>query len=132
MDRHGTNAQQAAELLERHPKVANVYYPGLTSFPQHELAKRQMDGFGGLLSFELEGGLESGIRMLNELKLCKKAVSLGDVTTLIQHPATMTHSVVPAAERAKMGISDGLFRLSVGIEDAADILNDLESALAKI
>lgn len=129
MDRHCTNAQQVAEYLESHPKVANVYYPGLKNFPQHQLARQQMDGFGGLLSFELQGGMEAGIRMLNQLKLCKKAVSLGDVTTLIQHPASMTHSVVPAEERAKMGISDGLFRLSVGIEDAADIIDDLDSGL---
>lgn len=129
MQRHGENAQQIAEYLHEHPKVSAVYYPGLPDFPQHELAKRQMDGFGGLISFELKGGLDAGIRMMNRVKLCKRAVSLGDVDTLIQHPASMTHSVVPAEERIKMGISDGLIRLSVGLEDAKDILQDLRQAL---
>ncbi|MCK9910490.1 PLP-dependent transferase, partial [Microbacteriaceae bacterium K1510] len=109
-----------------HPKVSQVYYPGLPDFPQYELAKRQMDGFGGLISFELEGGLQAGVRMMNQVKLCKLAVSLGDVDSLIQHPASMTHSVVPAEARRRMGITDGLIRFSAGIEDVADILDDLE------
>lgn len=132
MDRHCENAQKVAQYLASHPKVQTVYYPGLPDFPQYELAKRQMDGFGGLLSFELTGGLTAGIRMMNQVKLCKRAVSLGDVDSLIQHPASMTHSVVPAEERRKMGISDGLIRLSVGIEDVADILDDLAQALEAV
>ncbi|MEC2070680.1 methionine gamma-lyase [Alkalihalophilus marmarensis] len=130
MDRHSENAQKVAEFLESHPKVTNVMYPGLKSFPQHELAKRQMDGFGGLISFELKEGLEAGLNMMNKLELLKCAVSLGDVDSLIQHPASMTHSVVPREERIKMGIADGLIRLSVGIENVEDIIYDLEQALS--
>ncbi|MDR7318967.1 methionine gamma-lyase [Brevibacillus nitrificans] len=130
MDRHCENGQRVAEFLNQHPKVAKVYYPGLPQFPQYELACRQMDGFGGLLAFELKGGMEAGIRMMNNVQLCKRAVSLGDVDSLIQHPASMTHSIVPPEEREKMGITDGLIRLSVGIEDIEDILDDLEAALA--
>ncbi|MDV2884190.1 methionine gamma-lyase [Alkalihalophilus pseudofirmus] len=130
MDRHSENAQKVAEFLESHPKVTNVMYPGLKSFPQHELAKRQMDGFGGLISFELKEGLEAGLNMMNKLELLKCAVSLGDVDSLIQHPASMTHSVVPHEERIKMGIADGLIRLSVGIENVEDIIYDLEQALS--
>ncbi|WP_100372576.1 methionine gamma-lyase [Bacillus sp. FJAT-45037] len=129
MDRHCENAQKVAEFLEAHPKTTKVMYPGLPSFPQHELAKKQMDGFGGLISFEVADGLEAGIQMMNKLNLLKRAVSLGDVDSLIQHPASMTHSVVPAEERIKMGISDGLIRLSVGIENVEDIIADLEQAL---
>ncbi len=129
MDRHCENAQKVAEFLAAHPKVTDVYYPGLPSFPQYELAKRQMDGFGGLMSFELEGGLQAGRKMMDSVELCKLAVSLGDVDSLIQHPASMTHAGIPAAEREQMGITDGLVRLSVGIEDIDDILADLEQAL---
>lgn len=130
MDRHCENGQKVAGFLNNHPKVAAVYYPGLPSFPQYELACKQMDGFGGILSFELKGGMESGIRMMNNVQLCKRAVSLGDVDSLIQHPASMTHYVIPAEERAKMGITDGLIRLSVGIEDVEDIIDDLDMALS--
>ncbi|WP_368504624.1 methionine gamma-lyase [Alkalihalophilus sp. As8PL] len=130
MDRHCQNALQVAIFLENHPKVTNVMYPGLKSFPQHELAKKQMDGFGGLISFELKDGLEAGLSMMNKLELLKRAVSLGDVDSLIQHPASMTHSVVPKEERIKMGIADGLIRLSVGIENVEDIINDLQQALS--
>jgi methionine-gamma-lyase len=130
MDRHCQNALEVATFLENHPKVTNVMYPGLKSFPQHELAKKQMDGFGGLISFELKDGLEAGLSMMNKLELLKRAVSLGDVDSLIQHPASMTHSVVPKEERIKMGIADGLIRLSVGIENAEDIINDLQQALS--
>lgn len=130
MDRHCENGQKVAEFLDQHPKVAKVHYPGLSRFPQYELACRQMDGFGGLLAFELKGGMEAGIRMMNNVQLCKRAVSLGDVDSLIQHPASMTHSIIPLQEREKMGITDGLIRLSVGIEDIEDILDDLEAALA--
>lgn len=130
LDRHCENSQKVAEYLERHPRVGRVYYPGLPSFPQHELAKRQMDNFGGLISFELKGGMVEAIQMMNKVELCKRAVSLGDVDSLIQHPASMTHSVVPKEEREKMGITDGLIRLSVGIEDVEDIIYDLEQALS--
>jgi methionine-gamma-lyase len=129
MDRHCANAQIVAEYLHQHPMVKRVWYPGLKDFPQYELAMRQMDGFGGLISFELEGGMDAAVRMMNKVVLCKRAVSLGDAETLIQHPASMTHSVVPREDRLKMGITDGLIRLSVGLEDVEDILADLEQAL---
>lgn len=131
MERHCANAKIVAEFLENHPLVSKVYYPGLSSFPQFELAKKQMDGFGGLISFELTGGFDSAVRMLNECKLSRLAVSLGDAETLIQHPASMTHSIVPKKDREIMGISDGLIRLSVGIEDIEDIIYDLAQALGK-
>jgi len=130
MERHSANAQNVAEFLEQHPAVARVYYPGLKSFPQHELARVQMDGFGGILSFEVKGGVEAGRRLMNAVKLCHVAVSLGDPDTLIQHPASMTHSPVPEEKRAMMGITDGLVRISVGLEDVEDIIADLEQALA--
>ncbi|MFZ5642039.1 MAG: methionine gamma-lyase [Bacillota bacterium] len=129
MDRHEHNARLVSLFLESHPLIERVYYPGLKSHPQHELAKRQMSGFGGLISFEVKEGLGAGKRMLNSLKLCHLAVSLGDVDTLIQHPASMTHASVPREERIKMGITDGLIRISVGLEDAADIIDDLSQAL---
>ncbi|MGE5561555.1 MAG: methionine gamma-lyase [Chloroflexota bacterium] len=126
------NAMKIAPWLEKHPKVERVYYPGLPSHPQHELAKRQMSGFGGMIAFELKGGLEAGKTVMNSVRLCQLAVSLGDVDTLIQHPASMTHSPVPPEERLKAGISDGLVRLSCGVEDVEDIIADLEQALARI
>ena len=129
MDRHCENAMQVARFLESHERVERVYYPGLPSFEQHGLACRQMDNFGGVLAFEVKGGLEAGRRLINSVKLCQVAVSLGDADTLIQHPASMTHSVVPEADRLKSGITDGLVRLSVGLENAADIIADLEQAL---
>jgi methionine-gamma-lyase len=129
LDRHCENAGQVARFLEQHPAVARVYYPGLSSHPQYELARRQMDGPGGVLSFELKGGLEAGRRLMNGVKLCQVAVSLGDADTLIQHPASMTHAVVPPEVRLKMGISDGLVRLSVGLEDPRDLMADLDGAL---
>lgn len=132
MDRHSHNAMQVSRFLESHPLIERVYYPGLPSHPQHQLAKQQMTGFGGLIAFEVKGGLESGKRMLNSLHLCHLAVSLGDVATLIQHPASMTHASVPQEERIKMGINDGLIRLSVGLEDPADIIEDLAQALEDI
>src|SRR5690606_18925111 len=115
-----------------HPLVMRVYYPGLESSPQYELARRQMDGFGGLLSFELIGGIAAGRTLLGAVHLCTVAVSLGDTDTLIQHPASMTHAVVPPEARAAAGISDGLVRLSVGLEDADDIIADLNQALAAV
>ena len=132
MDRNTENAMKVAEFLEQHPKVSYVYYPGLKSFPQYELAQKQMQAPGGLLSFELKGGLQAGINLMDNVQLCLLAVSLGDVDTLIQHPASMTHSPIPREERIKMGITDGLVRLSVGLEDIEDIINDLQQALSFI
>jgi methionine-gamma-lyase len=117
-----------AEFLSEHPKVKAVHYPGLKSHPQFELAGRQMKGFGGMLSFDV-GGVEEGRRLVNRVRLCSLAVSLGDVATLIQHSASMTHASVPRARRLEVGITDGLLRLSVGIERAEDIIKDLEQAL---
>lgn len=130
MDRHCSNAMAVAKYLEAHPKVERVYYPGLPSHPQHEVAKKQMSDFGGMVAFEVKGGLESGKTLLNNVKLCRLAVSLGDVDTLIQHAASMTHVLVPREERLKAGITDGLIRLSVGIEDYRDIMADLEQAFS--
>lgn len=132
MERHSENALRVARYLEEHPLVMRVYYPGLESSPQYELARRQMDGFGGLLSFELIGGIAAGRTLLGAVHLCTVAVSLGDTDTLIQHPASMTHAVVPPEARAAAGISDGLVRLSVGLEDADDIIADLNQALAAV
>ncbi len=132
MERHNSNAMKVAEFLEKHPAVEKVYYPGLPSFPQHELAKKQMHGFGGMICFELKGGLEAGKILMNNLNIITLAVSLGCVDSLIEHPASMTHSLVPQEDRLRAGITDGLVRLSVGIEDADDIIADLDQALAKI
>ena len=132
MERHCINAQRVAEYLEKHPSIEKVYYPGLPSHPQHELAKKQMDGFGGMMSFELKGGLEAGKILMNSVKMISLAVSLGCVDSLIQHPASMTHSPVPREERLKAGITDGQVRLSVGIEDVEDIINDLDQALKEV
>lgn len=130
VQRHCENAIKVAEFLEQHPMVERVYYPGLPSHPQYELAKRQMKAPGSLMSFEVRGGLEAGRRLMESLHLCQLAVSLGDVDTLIQHPASMTHAIVPREERLAGGITDGMIRLSVGIEDAADIIEDLAQGLA--
>lgn len=129
MERHCSSAQLVAEFLESHPAVKAVYYPGLASFPQRELAQSQMRLPGGMISFELAGGVEAGVTLMNNVKLCTLAVSLGDTETLIQHPASMTHSTYTAEERAKCGISDGLVRLSVGLEDPEDIIRDLQQVL---
>ncbi|MCZ4351781.1 aminotransferase class I/II-fold pyridoxal phosphate-dependent enzyme [Roseovarius aestuarii] len=129
MERHSSTALQAATLLEGHHKVKSISYPGLASFPQYDLARKQMSGFGGLVSFELDGGIDAGMKMMNNLELVTRAVSLGDSETLIQHPASMTHAVYGPEERAKHGISDGLLRLSIGLETAEDILEDIEAAL---
>lgn len=129
MERHNLNALTIARWLEQHPAVSQVWYPGLESFPQHQLAKTQMSGFGGVLSFELTGGYEAGVKLMNSLKLCRLAVSLGDVDTLIQHPCSMTHSVVPEEHRNRACITPGLVRLAVGIEDAQDIIADLEQGM---
>lgn len=130
MERHCHNAQALAEWLEQHPAVARVNYPGLPSHPDHELAKRQMrGGFGGMLSFELEGGLEAGLRCMNRIRFCTLAPTLGDVDTLILHPATSSHLNVPREIREQNGITDGMIRVSVGIENAEDIIKDLEQAI---
>lgn len=129
MDRHCANAMKVAEFLESHPAVEKVYYPGLKSFPHYELAKKQMKLPGGMVAFELKGGLEEGIKVMDNVKLCKLAVSLGDAESLIEHPASMTHSPYSAEERAEAGISDSLVRLSVGLEDATDIIEDLNNVL---
>ena len=130
MARHAESAQKVAEYLESHPKVERVSYPGLASHPQHDIAKAQMSGFSGMISFELEGGIAAGKTVMNSVKLAGLAESLGAVETMITHPATMTHAEVPAEDRLARGLTDGLVRLSVGIEDVADILADLDQALA--
>ena len=129
MDRHCQTAQKVAELLQGHPVTEQVYFPGLPSFPQHALAKRQMRLFGGMVAFELKGGMAAGIRFMDALQLVTRAVSLGDAETLAQHPASMTHATYTPEERAAHGISEGLVRLSVGLEDAQDILADIAQAL---
>jgi methionine-gamma-lyase len=129
MQRHSANAMTIAERLVSHPAVCRVGYPGLPGSPFHELARRQMSAFGGMIAFEMSGGMEAGIRFLDSLNLVLRAVSLGDTETLAEHPASMTHSAYSAEERAAHGISDGLVRLSVGIEDPEDIWNDLAQAL---
>ncbi len=129
MERHAENAMELARFLESHPRVERVNYPGLASHPQHEVARKQMSGWGGMLSFEVSGGIEAGRRLMNRLKLCSLAVSLGSVDTLVEHPASMTHAVMPRETRESLGISDGLVRVSVGIEDAEDILADFEQGL---
>ena len=131
MAKHAENGQIVAEFLEAHPKVAQVTYPGLSSHPQHEIAKEQMSGFSGMISFELTGGLQGGKTVMNSVKLCSLAESLGSVETMITHPATMTHADVPVEERHARGLTDGMVRISVGIEDPEDIVADLEQALAK-
>lgn len=129
MERHCANAAAIADLLASHPEVERVYYPGLPNDPQHTLARRQMRAFGGMLAFELKGGLDAGRRFLDALQLVTRAVSLGDAETLVQHPATMTHSTYTAEERAAALISDGLVRLSAGLEEIDDLLADLAQAL---
>ncbi|MEM7115825.1 MAG: aminotransferase class I/II-fold pyridoxal phosphate-dependent enzyme [Chloroflexota bacterium] len=130
MERHAANGLAMAQFLAEHPAVDHVYYPGLPTDPGHEVAKKQMlNGFGALLSFELNGGYEAGVRLLEAVKIPTFAVSLGNVDTLIQYPAGMTHLVVPPEERRKAGISDSLVRLSVGIENIEDLLADMDRAL---
>jgi methionine-gamma-lyase len=133
MQRHCANALAVARWLETHPKIERVYYPGLESRPDHTLAVRQMSGgFGGMVSFEVRGGLAAGKALMEAVRVSTLAVSLGNTDSLICHPATMTHSAVPPAERLAMGISDGLVRFSVGIENAEDLIADLERALRGI
>jgi cystathionine gamma-lyase len=132
MERHASNAQAVAEFLESHPLVEKITYPGLKSHPQYGVAKEQMDGFSGMISFELKGGIPAGTTVMNNVKLCSLAESLGAVETMITHPATMTHVDVPAEERHARGLTDGLVRISVGIEDPDDIIDDLKQALEKV
>jgi cystathionine gamma-lyase/cystathionine beta-lyase/cystathionine gamma-lyase/homocysteine desulfhydrase len=131
MERHNANTQVLAEYLASHPKIARVHYPGLPAHPQHDLARRQMRGFGGLIAFEL-GSLERARTLLNSVRLMALAESLGGVETLISHPATMTHASVPADRRQAIGITDDMVRISVGIEDVDDLREDLDQALALI
>ena len=130
MDKHSQNALLIAQFLEWHPAVAHVNYCGLPSHPQSELAQKQMQPFGGMVSFELKGGLEAGIQLMNKVSFCALAPTMGDVDTLILHPASMSHMNVPQAIRLANGITDGLIRLSVGIEAATDILADLRKGLS--
>jgi cystathionine beta-lyase/cystathionine gamma-synthase len=131
MEQHDKSGRAVAAFLEEHPKVKRVYYPGSASHPQHELAKRQQDGFGGMVAFDV-GSLSAARTVLESVKLCTLAESLGGVETLISHPATMTHASVDAAKRERLGITDGLVRISVGLEDTDDIIADIDEALSKI
>jgi methionine-gamma-lyase len=132
MHRHCNSAQSIAEYLQQHPLIDKVYYPGLPSHPQYELAKKQMKLMGGIVSFEVKGGLEAATRFINSLQLAMISFSLGDPETLVQHPASMTHYSIPEDQRGKFNITDGLIRLSAGLEDVLDIIDDLDQALSKI
>lgn len=127
--RHNENAMTVARCLEQHSKVGRVYYPGLPSHSQHELAKKQMSGFGGMVCFDLKGGVQAGARLMNSVKLCALATSLGDARSLISHPASTSHVVLSREARLEQGVTDGLVRLSVGLEDVDDIIADLERGL---
>lgn len=131
MERHCQSAMKVATWLESHPKIEKVYYPGLPSHPQHDLAKRQMSGFGGMITAVIKGDIEASRRMLSACRVFTLAESLGGVESLIEHPAIMTHASVPAEQRAALGISDGLIRLSVGIEHVDDLIADLDNALSQ-
>ena len=131
MDRHNSNGMAVAKYLDLHPAVQKVIYPGLPSHPQHEIAKRQQKGFGGMLSFDL-GSLDAAKALLNHVRICSLAESLGGVETLISHPALMTHASMPPEKQKEVGITQGLIRLSVGIEDVEDLIADLDQALAKV
>lgn len=132
MKQHCANAKKVAEFLEEHKAVDKVFYPGLDSFEQKELAASQMQLPGAMIAFELKGGVEEGKKLLNSLNMIKLAVSLGDAETLIEHPASMTHSPYTKEEREASGISDGLVRISVGLESVNDIINDLNESLNKL
>ena len=132
MDRQSDNAMQIARFLEAHPAVATVAYPGLESFPQHDLATRQASGYGAMLWFELHGGVDAGKALMSALDVWTLAENLGSVESMATHPVTMTHAAVPADERARIGITDGLVRLSVGLEDVEDLVEDLETALGAV
>lgn len=130
MQKHCESALIIARYLENHPKVRKVFYPGLESHPQHEVAKKQMKDWGAVITFDLKGGMDAGVKLMEGVKLCRLAVSLGDVDTLVEHPASMTHWYIAKEEREKGGITDGLVRMSVGLEGTEDIINDLEQALS--
>lgn len=130
MDKHCQNAMKVAQFLDQHPQVLKVNYPGLESHSSHHLAQTQMSDFGGMLSFELKGGMDNGLAFMRKIKFCKLAPTLGDVDTLILHPATSSHINIPREIRISQGITDGLIRLSIGIEDVEDIITDLEQAFA--
>ncbi len=132
MEQHQRNAFALGRYLQDHPKVEAVCYPGLDSHPQHDLAQKQMTGYSGMLAFELYGGRNAGIQLMDSLKLITLAVSLGDVDTLIEHPASMTHQSYSDAELAEAGISTGLVRISVGLEHIDDLLDDLDQAFAGV
>ena len=132
MERHNANAMRVAEWLEACGKVEKVYYPGLASFDGHELAAKQMSGFGGMLSFEVKGGRAAGAKLLDSFEMISTAVSLGDAETLAEHPASMTHSPYSAEELKEAGISEGLVRMSVGLENVEDIIADLAQAFEQI
>ena len=132
MDQQSANAMEIAEYLEAHDKVSSVAYPGLPSFPQHDLAKRQASGFGAMLWFEVEGGAAAGKSLMESLDLWTLAENLGSVESLATHPVTMTHAAIPQAERERVGITEGLVRLSVGLEDARDLIADLDQGLANL
>jgi cystathionine gamma-lyase len=132
MERHQKNALTLARYFEDHEKVSAVYYPGLRSHPQHALAKKQMDGFSGMISFEIKGGKKAALKFLSALRIFSLAESLGGVESLIEHPASMTHASVPKAEREKVGVKDSLVRVSAGIENTEDLITDLEQAFGKI
>lgn len=132
MERHCSNGMKVASFLENHPKVKRVMYPGLKSHPQHTIAKAQMKGFSGMVTCELKGTIQSGIKLMNNVKLCALAESLGAVETMVTHPASMTHASVPKDVREARGLTDGIVRFSVGIENPDDILADIEQALKKV
>lgn len=132
MKQHNENALHIATFLEQHPKVQRVYYPFLDSHPQHTIAKHQMAGGGGMVCFEVEGGMDAGLTLISNVQLSKMAVSLGGVSSTITHPASMTHNLLPKEEREQAGITDGMLRLSVGIEETQDLIHDLEQALSQI
>jgi methionine-gamma-lyase len=132
MEKHSANAIQVAQFLSSHPKVEKVWFPWLPSHPQYELARRQMRGPSGMIAFEIKGGREAGRKLMNSVQVCVLAVSLGDVATLIQHPASMTHTGYSKQELEEVGITEGLIRLSVGLEDAGDLIHDLGQAMEHI
>ena len=133
MQRHCENGKAIAKFLEKHPKINNVYWPGLENHPNHATAKSQMDDFGGMISFDLIGNkLEDAIKIVSNTHFFTLAESLGGVESLIGHPASMTHAAIPKVEREKTGVVDSLIRLSVGVEDISDLVSDLEQALAKL
>jgi methionine-gamma-lyase len=132
MDRHCQNAMAIAHFLEQHPKVERVYYPGLENNRYHQLARKQMKGFGGMVSFDIVGGIEAGRKLMDSIEVFTLAVSLGCVDSLIQHPASMTHACVSREKREKAGVTDGLIRISVGIEDVDDLIGALEDGLSKV